>query len=652
MQKKINQLARQTSLDYNIVINLLDDSFAKSTQSFVADFYVILKKNNYFCSNDMNSERINEYQALYNGNLEILKEKLLKVANSRLLRLFLEYNNKFLFSELNSLENIQDKQKINNFYKSISAYINRLALNPVHGGFSGVYSKIYFSRNNAVAKNNRVKLKILEQKISLSLKKCEGDNVCINPTIFTQDNNTIYFRFKDNAEEIIKIKDIDSATLFNKFKINGKVNKLIDAGIVNKSFSDLNSNCFSKYRFINKYSSLVDERLRIKDNYVYDLVNCNRLIVNSDIVRNFDLAASTYLSFLKKQLLSLQNEKKIIGNILIKYLNNTGKDSCLLLDFIVRFKDEIEKIRNNRVDFDKFFEDQVYSSMSKDSLVWQNRKIIADKTIGNFEFYFSIHKVDNKELYYFENISPSGIFSSRLDYLFKQSKGKGYAKDKLEPLEIIFAPQDHKLYHAYRRRKTTTYYLNINQFVKSSSRYLININEIELVFDDDYCPTIYCKRLNKRFDPVIHSTLSASDSIILIFLRMISRSQEEVYELPRFLPTNNEATDLPRLIVNNVIISSRKWCFQLSELNIIKGSAPSADEFISIISKLLDRKVPRFFKIVCHGEDPRIIDMYNPFSLLQIKKYKNCEFIYLEEILPFTCDTLNCPNNYLIQYLF
>lgn len=650
--QKINKLARQTSLDYNIVINLLDDSFVKSTQALVADFYVIFKKNNYFCSKGMNSERIKEYQALYNGNLEILKEKLLKIANSRLLRLFLEYNNKFLFSELNNLEYIQDKQKINNFYKSISAYINRLALNPVHGGFSGIYSKIYFSRNNTVAKNNFVKIKILEQKINLSLKKCEGDDVCFNPTIFIQDGNTIYFRFKDNAEEIVKIKDIDSATLFNKFKIDGKVNKLIDAGIVNKSFSDLNSNCFSKYRFINKYSSLDDERLVIKDNYVYDLVNCDRLIVNPDIISNFNLAASTYLSFLKKQLLSLQNEKKIMGNILIKYLNNVGKDSCLLLDFIVRFKDEIEKIRNNRADFDKFFEDQMYSLMSNDSLVWQSRKIIADKTIGNFEFYFSIHKVNNKELYYFENISPSGIFSSRLDYLFKQSNGVGYAKDKLEPLEIIFFPQDHKLYHAYRRRKTTKYYLNINQFVKSSSRYLININEIELVFDDDCCPTIYCKRLNKRFDPVIHSTLPASDSIILIFLRMISRSQEEVYELPRFLPTNNEATDLPRLIVNNVIISKRKWRFDLAELNIIKGSIPSADEFIFIISKLLDRKVPRFVNIVCDGEDPRIIDIYNPFSLLQIKKYKDYRFLYLEEMMPFTNDVSNYHNNYLIQYLF
>jgi len=232
-----------------------------------------------------------------------------------------------------------------------------------------------------------------------------------------------------------------------------------------------------------------------------------------------------------------------------------------------------------------------------------------------------------------------GIFSSRFDYLIKDNRDSSIISNcgnSLEPIEIIFTPQDSGLFHSFRRKNYTKFYLNINNFIKYQQKNILNINNVYIALDGAGLPVLYSSKLNKYFDPVTHSTLSAEQSLITTFLRMISQNQEEVGELPKLLTNNNDGLDyIPRIIIENVIISKKIWRISIKDINITKGSMPKYNEYLYLLRLFRIKKIPRFINVFSlQDSSPRPIDLYNPLSLLLFKKYNKEKFIYIEEMLP------------------
>jgi len=166
--------------------------------------------------------------------------------------------------------------------------------------------------------------------------------------------------------------------------------------------------------------------------------------------------------------------------------------------------------------------------------------------------------------------------------------------------------------------------------------------------------TIYSSKFKKKFDPVIHSTQPAEQSIVTVFLRMIGRDQEEVYDLPKLLPDKiNGSEYIPRIIIKDLIISKRIWRIPIGDINVIKGSAPKYNEYLHLISLFNAKKIPRFINIFSFNDNkPRPIDLYNPFSLLSFKKYDKESHIYIEEMLPSPeyIDSFNAKIGHFNQY--
>ncbi len=657
MKKTLNKFARLTLLDYKLPMSLVDDCFITKTEEIIKTLEKDKMCYNFSLTMRQKDKKNSNYAELYHKKIEEIKKKLLNTINGSILKNCLAYNNRFLFLRLSELPLIKDKQKINNFFKSINAYLNRMAFNPTYGGLMGFYSRISLKKN--CLKTNRLSLKILEQPNGLMQKNVNSKIVCFNPTIFSKKNKILFFRFKDDFEEIVKINNFSNITLAKEIKKTKGLQGLLDIDLASNSHFDIYKNCFGASSRPTRHDLVEKNNFKIKEGFVYDVINTDTITVHKRVDDNFKLAASTCLNYLKKQLSDLHNEKKMLGKILADHLRDIGSGSCLLLDFIASFKRKIEEIRDNRDNFGSYFENKISSLIltNANDQVVVKRRLKINNMINKLEFYFSTCQINNKEIYIFENISPIGILSSRQDYFLKNEPSRDISTNKTaEPLEIVFCPVNPKMYHAYRRNKKHRYFLNVNQFTERRARYQIDANEMELVLSKDLCPMLYCRRLDRMFDPVFNSTLSAKSSIILIFLRMISHSQEEVSELPNFLPKNISAlVNIPRLIVNNVVVLKRKWCFNSTELNIIKKSVPDVDEFLLILNKLLERNIPRFVNLVRRGENPKTIDIYNPFSLLQIKKYQNDRCICFEELLPYPgqySGSCGSENDYLIQYLF
>jgi len=203
-----------------------------------------------------------------------------------------------------------------------------------------------------------------------------------------------------------------------------------------------------------------------------------------------------------------------------------------------------------------------------------------------------------------------------------------------EPIEVIFKPADRDFFHIFRRKKYCKYSLNINNFIKYPDKDVININDINLTLDKNNLPILYSTKLDKYFDPVTHTTMSAEQSIVTIFLRMISRAQEEVYFLPKILPQKNNNLDfIPRITIDNLLLTKKTWVIKNDIINVIKGSMIKYNEFLYLIDLFNTKKIPRFVTVFTNRHNIRFLDLYNPISLLLLKKYKE-KFIYFEEMLP------------------
>ncbi len=367
-----------------------------------------------------------------------------------------------------------------------------------------------------------------------------------------------------------------------------------------------------------------------------------------------------YLNLINKQILHIKEEKKQICELLKIRFKKNKKKECNLLSFIANNIVEINEIRDKRKIFNSYFQDEILPRINKNlssdiEQVSINNSNSNIETDGKYELYFSSCYINDKSYHLVNGISPSGIFSSRPDYLFLQ-------KTKLkqlncEPIEILFDNCNKNMHHSARRLKYCRWGLNINFPVKNGDMQIINIGDISLTVDENDFPRLYYSRLKKYFDPVIHSTLSAAQSTIVKFLRMISEAQEEVYYLPTIELNKTDNIDyFPRVILKNIIVSKRKWTIPTRFINIIKGSEPKFNEYLYLVKFFNEYYIPRFINILPNEKNGiyRPIDIYNPYSLLQIKKYKGNSHVTIEEMLPSpeTINNENKPENRLSHYLY
>ena len=117
---------------------------------------------------------------------------------------------------------------------------------------------------------------------------------------------------------------------------------------------------------------------------------------------------------------------------------------------------------------------------------------------------------------------------------------------------------------------------------------------------------------------------------------MISQTQEEVYDFPRLLPTDDSGLDyIPRVVIQNVIISKRIWRISTRDLLIIKGSMIKFNEYLHLMRLINTKKIPRFVNAFAESDaNKRAFDLFNPFSLIMLKRYREEKFVYVEEMLP------------------
>jgi|GEM_PF-1656363 len=668
MKRKDKKYLRVTLLEYKPISGMVDDVFISETRKSVDALGEHPKLDPLTINNNCKKLDLSFYEKRYNDNLDILKKRIKIICNLPIMAACLEYNNKQLFHDFKELERLKDRKRENNVYKSLVSYINRVSFDATYGGLMGFYSWAQsVSGSNNIFKNE---LNLIFEKnrfLNSNKSKASPKSIYLNPTVIFNKSGVIFFKHENNREQIIKIKNSFAVNVlqairshdFIKKKLNFKIRfigegdikkvdkdflggifkKLTEAEAIGLRSKEIYKICFKDKKNLDSKSINLNKNIKIKEGSVYDLISAGSFYVDKKVYLDFKKSAYVYLDLLERQLQGIHAEKIYLGKALKQYLEKIKKDKCLLLDFVISQEAKIAEIRKKRDTFcfsfyEKFFS-KIQINKAAEKIEFNNWKAENKKIRKDLEFYFSSCRVDGKRHVLIENISPAGVFSSRFDYLVE---GKSFIKDssKVEPIEVIFTPSSPKLFHAFRRKVYTRYFLNINNYIKHSKQRVLNINEIYLVLDKMDLPTLYSPRLDKYFDPVIHSTLPVEQSRITAFLRMISRAQEEVYALPRLLPDMIDGLNyVPRIVINDLIISRRIWQLLTKDVNIIKGSMPKYNEYLYLIRLFKKKKIPRFVNLFSPGnKNVRPIDLYNPMSLLLFKKYSEEEFVYIEEMLP------------------
>lgn len=643
MKRRNKKYVRTALLEYKLASEMVSGDFVSETEKAIKKIDECPKINLLTLNDRCRKLNFSFYKKIYASNLEIIKYSIEKICSLPIMSACLEYNNENLFHDFIKIKYLKDQKKKNNIYKSLNAYVNRVSYKSLYGGLMGFYSLAKSrQKNNGIFDKIKPVLIFEKNRFFISTRTELTEDFYNNPTII-KNGELIYFRYDSNKEQIVKIKNPSILNILQKIKNKKILNKLIELNIVSLESGEISEICFKRKGSLKFKNIKLNNKIKLNKNNVYDLINAATFNIDKNIYIAFERAANIYLDLLENQLASIHTEKKYLGNIVKKCLKKRRREKYSLLNFIIDYRDDILKLREKRKNchylFYKKFFSKIQPNKNVGEITFDNWRVKDKKIRKNLEFYFSTCKIQGEQYIVVENISPMGIFSSRFDYFIKDNHDSSIISkhdNLLEPIEIIFAPQNPELFHSFRRKRYTKFYLNINNFIKYPQKNILNINDVCIALNGDGLPVLYSSKLNKYFDPVIHSTLPAEQSLIVTFLRMISQSQEEVYELPKLLPNNNSDLDyIPRIIIENLILSKKIWRISTKDINVIKGSVPKYNEYLYLLRLFRAKKIPRFINIFSpQDSSPRPIDLYNPLSLLSFKKYSKEKFIYIEEMLP------------------
>ncbi|MCL2859925.1 MAG: hypothetical protein FWF46_05090 [Oscillospiraceae bacterium] len=572
----------------------------------------------------------------YEKYLVSLKKGLSNLVDNKMILNIIKYNNDIMSVNNEILNREKNTKKENDIIKTIFSYIYRGQYKMVYGAFSNFYSKYKISKNKSIAKS----LYSIIENIKYD------DEIYINPC----NINNLFFNITNGKNTIIRLKEEDMRILkeiiknpFNQELIQAK-GTFINAGIL-KHFSFKFDYNFEKK--IKKYESYKLDGFK---NQIFNIINKNLIYVPDDSYSDMVKSCEVFLNLLNKQFEHLNSEKKIFLNDIKKRYD--GKVN--LLQYVYNNISVIEREYLKRSKFNQYFlnELKIGSKRFDYKQVKYNLNIdVSENKYSNIEAFVSSVKFNNMNYYLVDSISPIGVFSSRIEPVFddENSLDNKY-------VECIFDYSDNPdNYHTFRRNKYTDFVLNINLNPVNIDGKIIDINDVFLEVKGDNIQ-FYSKKYNKYFEPVFHTTLPNSIFIISKFIKMISYYQSETYSIPNIMEYFVTDKDyVPRLLINNLIVQKRTWKIYSNEINInFKFSLLEYNNFINTIKVLLDKNIPRYINIFNNpNEDRRIIDIHNPYSLMQLKRYLVNEYFYIEEVLPNNecISDIDLQNDFLTQYL-
>lgn len=481
-------------------------------------------------------------------------------------------------------------KKNNDIIKAIFSYIYRSTYKAEYGNGYGYISHV--SNSKFLCKKNNLLYRV-------STYNTER-NSYVNPSICYIDG-ILYFVAEDNGREHIR-------------KVALKQNEYDD--IVNDLKNIEQLSCENKTTY-QKIGLLLKEK---KYDAVFDIVN------NSEIF--FDT---------KKYLIALEHAEKMLNKVIVDFPCEKQKICDLILEDEQKSCDSIRLV--------KFVCDHYKEIVDiREERNWDMNpyQIIVDedkKEFAPIEFYFKTFpsKTKYSGMIKIENVAPIKIFSSRMEGAFGEDVtiNGNYYPIRYDPIKTT-------VYHTSRLLGSEKFSkLNINGNIGGKD---IAIGDVILSIEGGKIITKYD---DKNIVPIYLSTYNVGNSLLLVFLRMISYIQKEVYFPNYVCPTSKDVVCQREIIVDNIMLSAKKWSIPIKLLPICKGGLYTADEY-NYIQKLVEKNgISRFVSVYSNGtNEKRVVDLYNPFSCIQLKKYYEDDYIFLEEITPPD------SNDHMTQYLW
>lgn len=233
-----------------------------------------------------------------------------------------------------------------------------------------------------------------------------------------------------------------------------------------------------------------------------------------------------------------------------------------------------------------------------------------------------------------DNISPAGVLSSRSDYLTgfdSQPILTKCSQNMRMPVDVINTMWLSSHYHALRRNKVTPYVIVIGpDVVLPLNVHSIPINELTLDLDEDGIPSLYWGA--KPIEPLWRTTMSPRVSVLTLLLRIVSRLQPEVPEIPQYIPFGKPGMhDHVRL--ENLLLSPRKWVYPGAEFIDISPSNMNYVQYQRVRKLLKNQEVPRFVFVMSNKyKSRRALDTESPLSLQLLHRHSQDEYVILEEV--------------------
>lgn len=574
---------------------------------------------------------------------KIKKELFFKIMGDERFKRLLMFNNKSyakISKKRFDIHKFPNNKEENGIIKTFVSYVYRSSFKMMYGCFSNFYT-ILIPRDKPY----------IEKRIVYT----EDDNsnckkiLYLNPCHIKKDDGIIFFNINDGKNTILKLDNFDIVKQILNNPENKKLEKdkqlLINAGILRENFSSVDAIFFKEK--IQK--SLPFNKLNL--NAIYNVLNSNNFYMKPTELKRLEFSKLLYISFYSKYYQTLNNEKKLIINRIRKY-----KKRIKLLEFILEnftFIDELYNARsslNKKYTFIPEFMKRKFQTEIIDFYV-DPPKIL--KSPLKCEAYISTCVLNDNEYCIIDSISPRGVFSSRVAPHFK----KRHPQKTNMLIECLYNPDETlENFHSFKRGQKSENYLNINCYNSEKNKSIRDIKDAFLIIKHGKI-LLYFERDKKSFDPVFHSTLPNSCFIVTKFLRMIGSYQQETYELPNveeyFLNENNY---LPRILCGNTVLQRRTWKINSNEIKIIRNtSLIKFENFSNFVHFCKVKNLPRYVLAFKNFTDnKRIIDLYNPYSVVQLIRFiQHEDFFYFEEMLPApqTMSKFDKQNGFFTQIL-
>jgi len=391
MKRRDKKYIRTALLKYNFTSGMIGENFIGETKRALKKIDEYPKINLLTFNDRCRKLNFSFYKKIYDSNLEIIKYSIEKICSLPIMNACLEYNNENLSHDFIKIKYLKNQKKKNNIYKSLTAYVNRVSYKSLYGGLMGFYSLVKSKQKN-YKYFNKIKPILLSEKnrLYISSNNKPAKDIYINPTII-KDDELIYFRHENNKEQIVKIKNPSILNILQdivcktgKHPLGKILNKLIDLKIVSLNSREISEICFKRKASLKFKNIKLNNRIRLNKNNVYDLINAATFDIDKNVYIAFEKAAHIYLDLLDNQLASIHAEKKYLGNIVKKYFKKTKKEKCLLLNFIIDYKNDILKLREKRKNCHDLFYKKFFS------------KIQSNKNVE--EIKFDKWKIENKKI--------------------------------------------------------------------------------------------------------------------------------------------------------------------------------------------------------------------------------------------------------------